>query len=64
MGVDPYDERAFRLVIAAHLQRGDRAQAVLAAQRTLAALDELGVAPAPETAILLRGAGMRDPALV
>jgi LuxR family transcriptional regulator, maltose regulon positive regulatory protein len=64
LAADPYDERAFRLLIAAHLQRGDRAQVHLAVQRTLAALEELGVEPDHETAILLRRAGVRDPALV
>ena len=62
--VDPYDERAFRLLIAAHLARGDRAQARLAGRRTRAALDELGVEPDDQTAILLRRAGVPDPAPV
>ena len=52
----PYDERAHRLAIAAHLQRrdGDAVRAAVAAARTM--LDELGVEPEPGTRMLFRQA--------
>ena len=59
LAADPYNERAFRLLVAAHLQSGARVQAHTAGQRTLATLEELGVDPEPQTAILLRRAGAR-----
>lgn len=58
LAADPYDERAFRLLIAAHLQRGDRSQVRSAVERTLAMLRDLGVDPSPQTAILVRQAEM------
>lgn len=56
LGVDEYCERGYRLLVAAHVQRGDRGAASAAVARTLAALDDLGVAPDPQTAIVLRQA--------
>ena len=56
LAVDPYAERGLRLLLAAHLQRGDRTQARNAAVRTHAALADLGLPPEPATAILLRQA--------
>lgn len=56
LGVDEYCERAYRLLVAAHVQRGDRVAASSAVTRTLAALDDLGVTPDPQTAIVLRQA--------
>ena len=53
LATDPYEERALRLLIAAHLQRGDRAKVRLAVQRTLGALCQLGAQPHRQTAILL-----------
>jgi DNA-binding SARP family transcriptional activator len=60
LAADPYDERAFRLLIAARLSRGDRSGTADAVRRTLAALDDLGVEPDGRTAILLRQAGARE----
>jgi DNA-binding SARP family transcriptional activator len=60
LAADPYDERAFRLLIAAHLLRGDRAGTLDAVRRTIDALAELGVAPDDRTAILLRQAGAAE----
>jgi LuxR family transcriptional regulator, maltose regulon positive regulatory protein len=60
LAADPYDERAFRLLIAAHLLRGNRAGTMDAVRRTLDALDELGVEPDARTAILLRQAGAAE----
>ena len=57
LAVNPFAERALRLLLAAHLQRGDRLRARTASRRTLDALVELGLPPQPETAILLRQAG-------
>ena len=52
----PYDERAYRLAIAAHIQRRDRQAIAHAVAATLAMLDDLGVEPEPETKMLLRQA--------
>ena len=57
LAADPFAERALRLLVAAHLQRGDRVQTRSAVARTVAAFDELGLAPEPATSILLRHAG-------
>jgi DNA-binding SARP family transcriptional activator len=57
LAVDPYAERALRLLLAAHLQRGDRPRAKQAARRANETLAELGLPPEPATAILLRQAG-------
>ncbi len=47
---DPCREDAYRLLMRAHLQRGDRTAALRAYQGCVAALErELGVAPLPET---------------
>ncbi|MGZ4665779.1 MAG: AfsR/SARP family transcriptional regulator, partial [Frankiaceae bacterium] len=51
---EPYAEAAYRLVIAAHLWSGDRAAALRAHRRCSRMLDELGIAPEPETRILER----------
>ena len=56
LGVAPFEERAHRLALAAAVQAGDVAGAGRAAARLCAALDDLGVAPEPETAIALRHA--------
>jgi LuxR family transcriptional regulator, maltose regulon positive regulatory protein len=64
LAADPYAERALRLLVAAHLQRGDRGQTQLAVERALATFDELGVGPEPATAILLRQAGVTAPRVV
>lgn len=49
----PYDERAHRLAIEAHLGAGDRAAADAAARSTRAMLADLGVDPAPATEAVL-----------
>ena len=62
----PYDERPYRLAIAAHIQRGDRQAMSHAVAATQAMLDDLGVDPEPETQMLLRQAADhigRTPAL-
>ncbi|MGH9116366.1 MAG: BTAD domain-containing putative transcriptional regulator [Acidimicrobiales bacterium] len=63
LAANPYAERALRLLLAAHVQRGDRLRARTASRRTLAALAELGLPPQPETAILLRQAGLPESSL-
>jgi DNA-binding SARP family transcriptional activator len=50
----PHSERAARLAIAAHLQRGDAVALAEAVARLRALLDDLGVEPEPSTLILLR----------
>ena len=61
LAADPYDERALRLLIAAHLLRGDRAgHARRRAPHAGDALDDLGVEPDERTAILLRQAGVHE----
>jgi LuxR family maltose regulon positive regulatory protein len=55
--LDPYSERAHRLAIAAALHGRDPERASVAADRTMAMLDEFGVEPEPATTILLRQAG-------
>jgi LuxR family transcriptional regulator, maltose regulon positive regulatory protein len=52
----PYDERAYRLAIAAHIHRRDRQAIVHAVTTTRAMLDELGVEPEASTKMLLRQA--------
>jgi LuxR family transcriptional regulator, maltose regulon positive regulatory protein len=52
--LEPYSERAHRLVIAAALRTRDQQRAADAAARALAMLDELGAEPEPATQILLR----------
>jgi DNA-binding SARP family transcriptional activator len=52
----PYEERAHRLAIAAHLHRRDRPALAQAVGVTQAMLDELGVDPEPATQMLLRQA--------
>jgi DNA-binding SARP family transcriptional activator len=52
--VEPWSEAAHRLVMAAHLARGDRAGARRALDRCAAALDELGVEPEEPTVMLER----------
>jgi DNA-binding SARP family transcriptional activator len=52
----PYDERAYRLAIAAHIHRRDRQAIVHAVSATLAMLAELGVEPDTPTQMLLRQA--------
>ena len=60
LAADPYDERAARLLVAAHLLRGDRAATLDAVRRTGEILDDLGVDPDPRTAIVLRQAGVLE----
>jgi LuxR family transcriptional regulator, maltose regulon positive regulatory protein len=52
----PYDERAHRLAIAAHLQRGDRIAVAEAVAAARAMLDALGVQPEAGTGMLFRQA--------
>ena len=52
----PYDERACRLAIAAHIHRRDRQAIVHAVSATLAMLADLGVEPETPTRMLLRQA--------
>jgi len=54
---DPYAERAFRLLIAAHLAGNDRVGAVRALERCRSMLTELGARPAPDTELLERLVG-------
>ncbi len=56
LSVDPYAERALRLLIAAQVHRGDRRLIDAAVTRALSALQELAVEPQPETSIVLRQA--------
>jgi DNA-binding SARP family transcriptional activator len=51
---EPWSEPAHRLVMAAHLARGDRASARHALDRCYSALAELGVDPEPSTAVFER----------
>ena len=52
----PYDERAHRLALAAHIHRRDRQAIAHAVATTVAMLDDFGVEPEPETQMLLRQA--------
>ena len=52
----PYDERAHRLALAAHIHRRDRQAIAHAVATTVALLDDFGVEPEPETQMLLRQA--------
>jgi DNA-binding SARP family transcriptional activator len=56
MRADPYEERAHRLAIAAHLHRRDRRALAQTVAVTEAMLDDLGVDPEPATQMLLRQA--------
>jgi LuxR family transcriptional regulator, maltose regulon positive regulatory protein len=56
MRESPYDERAYRLAIAAHIQRRDRQATAQAVTATKAMLDDLGVEPEAPTQMLLRQA--------
>jgi DNA-binding SARP family transcriptional activator len=51
---EPWSEPAYRLSVAAHLARGDRAAARRAMDTCLAQLADLGVAPTEDTEIVLR----------
>jgi len=51
---EPWAEDAHRLMVAAHLARGDRAAARRAMDTCLAQLDDLGVRPTEDTEIVLR----------
>jgi LuxR family transcriptional regulator, maltose regulon positive regulatory protein len=51
---EPWSEQAHRLMVAAHLARGDRAAARRAMDTCLAQLDDLGVPPTEDTEIVLR----------
>lgn len=53
---DPYEERAHATAIAAHLEAGSMDEAHLAATACQAALEDLGVVPTEQTALLLRRA--------
>jgi LuxR family transcriptional regulator, maltose regulon positive regulatory protein len=53
-GAGSHSERAARLAIAAHLQRGDAARLTAAVAALRALLDDLAVEPEPATRILLR----------
>ncbi len=54
LAVDPWSERAQRMVIESRLARGDHDGARRAAEHTLALLADLDATPAPETLALLR----------
>ena len=56
---DPYQERAHRLAIAAHLQGRDRSALTAAVDRLDRTLAELGARPEAATGILLRDAAQR-----
>ncbi len=60
----PYDERAHRVLIAAHLGRGDQTAACEAAEATLAALAELDVDPEADTSALVEAALARPLSLM
>lgn len=51
---EPWSEQARRLLVNAHLERGDRAAARRALDACLAMLIELGVGPEAETDIVAR----------
>lgn len=53
---DPYDEAAHALLVRAHIADGDAHRARTAAERCLAALDELGVAPSAALAPVIAAA--------
>jgi DNA-binding SARP family transcriptional activator len=59
IGASPYDERAYRLAIAAQLQLHDRRAIADAATGVRSMLAELGVEPEPPTGMLLRQADAR-----
>jgi ATP/maltotriose-dependent transcriptional regulator MalT/DNA-binding SARP family transcriptional activator len=52
---EPWSEPAHRLVVAAHVARGDRAAARRAMDTCLRQLDDLGVPPTEDTEIVFRG---------
>jgi LuxR family transcriptional regulator, maltose regulon positive regulatory protein len=56
LAADPYDERAHRLAVAAHMQAGDRSATGAAVDRLTGMLAELGAPAEPATQILLRNA--------
>jgi DNA-binding SARP family transcriptional activator len=56
LALEPYLEAAHRLAIASCIHRGDHVRTIAASRRARQALDELGVAPEPATAMLLRAA--------
>lgn len=56
LAVDPWHEQAHRLAVAAAVQGRDRSRVRAVVDRATRALDELGVAPEPPTAMLLRHA--------
>lgn len=57
---EPWSEPARRLLVAAHLDLGDRAAARRALDACLAMLDELGVEPETDTEIVVRRLGQSD----
>lgn len=52
--LEPWSERAYRLLVSTHLARGERTAARAALDRCLAAVDDLDVHPEPETVRLDR----------
>jgi DNA-binding SARP family transcriptional activator len=54
VAIDPYDEQAHRLAVAAALQLRDAERVRSATDRVNAVLDEIGAPPEPTTAILLQ----------
>jgi LuxR family transcriptional regulator, maltose regulon positive regulatory protein len=62
LSLEPFDARGHRLALAAALRCQDPARVAAARRRVLASLAELGVAPDPATAILLRQALSQTPA--
>jgi LuxR family maltose regulon positive regulatory protein len=54
LGLEPWSERAYRLLVSTYLERGDRSAARRALERCQAMCADLGVAPEPETRMLGR----------
>lgn len=54
LAIDPAWEEAYRIEMRAHLATGNRARALRAYERCVAALRELGLEPLPETQALVR----------
>src|SRR5262249_49992166 len=59
LAADAAAERALRLLLAAHLHRGEPVAVTAAVRRVEAALSDLGVRPEPPTAMLIRQARLR-----
>lgn len=55
--VEPWSERAYRVLVAAHLARGDSSSAQRALERCLSMLADAGAEPEPETQMVARLVG-------